>query len=316
MERDTELAFTVGAAQAGWRLDHALQQAFPQFSRARMQLWAKSGRVRVDGTPVTKASLVLRGGETVELEPDAPPPLHAEPEDLPVDVIYEDAAVIAINKPAGLTVHAGAGAHSGTLVNRLVARFQNLSKVGGDERPGIVHRLDKETSGVLLVARTDAAHRSLAAQFQDRAVEKIYLALVHGALKKDAGRITAPIARDPVRRTRMTTKVATGRASLTDYKVLRRYPDPAAAKYSYLEVKIGTGRTHQIRVHLASIGHPVVGDRLYGAPANETLGRNFLHAHRISFDSPATGERVTVTAPLPEELVRFLESVGGFRLPG
>jgi len=300
------LEFIVGAAQAGWRLDHALQQAFPQFSRARMQLWTKSGRVLIDGSPVVKSSLVLRGGQRISLTPDAPPPLHAEPEDLPVDVIYEDAAVIAIDKPAGLTVHAGAGAHSGTLVNRLVARFQSLSKVGGDERPGIVHRLDKETSGVLLVARTDAAHRALAAQFAERTVEKIYLALVHGSLKKEAGRIHSPIARDPVRRTRMTTKLASGRSALTDYRVLRRSPD---AKFSYLEVKIGTGRTHQIRVHLASIGHPVVGDRLYGAPANSSIHRNFLHANRISFDSPATDERVTVSAPLPVELQNFLEAV-------
>ncbi len=304
-----EFEFAVSPDQAGWRLDHALMQAFPQFSRARMQLWAKSGRVLVNSCAVTKASMILRGGEMVSLTPDAPPPLHAEPEDLPVEVIYEDAAVIAINKPAGLTVHAGAGAHSGTLVNRLVARFQALSKVGGDERPGIVHRLDKDTSGVLLVARTDAAHRSLAEQFAERSVEKIYLTLVHGSVKKDAGRITAPIARDPVRRTRMTTKVASGRTALTDYKVLRRCPDPA--KFSYLEVKIGTGRTHQIRVHLASIGHPVVGDRLYGAPASEGLARNFLHAHRISFHSPASGERVTVSAPLPLELESFLQSVGG-----
>lgn len=278
-----------------------------------MQLWAKSGRVTVDGSPATKASITLRGGETISLEPDAPPPLRAEPEDLPVDVIYEDAAVIAINKPAGLTVHAGAGTHSGTLVNRLVSRFQSLSKMGGDERPGIVHRLDKETSGVILVARTDAAHRSLGEQFSSRTVEKIYLALVHGVVKKDAGRITSPIARDPVRRTRMTTRIERGRTALTDYKVLERCAAGAEGKggFSYLEVKIGTGRTHQIRVHLSSIGHPVVGDRLYGAPATVGLERNFLHAHRISFDSPASGERVTVSAPLPTELERFLRSVGG-----
>ena len=305
--------FTVGPAQAGWRLDHALMQAFPQFSRARMQSWTKSGRVTIDGSPAAKASMVLRGGEAITLEPDVPPPLHAEPEDLPVEVIYEDAAVIAINKPAGLTVHAGAGAHSGTLVNRLVARFQALSKIGGGERPGIVHRLDKDTSGVILVARTDAAHRALGEQFSSRTVEKIYLALVHGAVKQDAGRITSPIARDPVRRTRMTTRIERGRAALTDYKVLRRCREGTAVKggFSYLEVKIGTGRTHQIRVHLASIGHPVVGDRLYGAPATVGLARNFLHAHRISFDSPASGDRVTVSAPLPVELESFLASVCG-----
>ncbi len=299
------LTYAVTQGQSGSRLDHVLQQAFPQFSRARMQLWTKSGRVTVDGAAVVKTSVTLRGGETIALLPDAPPPLHAEPEDLPVDVIYEDAALIAVNKPAGLTVHAGAGAHSGTLVNRLVARFQALSKVGGDERPGIVHRLDKDTSGVLLVARTDAGHRALAEQFSSRTVEKTYLALVHGAMKKDSGRITSPIARDPVRRTRMTTKIASGRTALTDYRVLCR-----TGQHSYLEVKIGTGRTHQIRVHLASLGHPVVGDRLYGAPANADLNRNFLHAYRIVFDSPASADRVTVIAPLPAELEAYLVSSG------
>ncbi|MEO8024891.1 MAG: RluA family pseudouridine synthase [Bryobacteraceae bacterium] len=299
---------TVKPEQAGRRLDHVLQEAFPQFSRARMQAWAKSGRVLVDGAATEKASAILRGGERISLAPDAPPPLRAEPEDLPVDILYEDDAVIAINKPAGLTVHAGAGAHSGTLVNRLVARFRTLSQVGGDQRPGIVHRLDKETSGVLLVARTDAAHRALAEQFATRTVDKVYLALVHGLVKKDAGRVETPITRDPVRRTRMTTKLEKGRSALTMYRVLRRC---AEARLSYLEVTIGTGRTHQIRVHLASIGHPVVGDRLYGAPADADLGRNFLHAHRISFDSPATGERVTVEAALPAELEAFLEGQCG-----
>jgi 23S rRNA pseudouridine1911/1915/1917 synthase len=214
--------------------------------------------------------------------------------------------VIAIDKPAGLTVHAGAGARSGTLVNRLVYHFQSLSQVGGDLRPGIVHRLDKDTSGVLLVARNDAAHRNLAAQFAARTVEKLYLALVEGAVRADSGRITKPIARDPVRRTRMTARVkaGTGRTALTEYRVLERF-----AGFTFLEVRLGTGRTHQIRVHMADLGHPVAGDRLYGARAAE---RMFLHAWRIGFLSPAldgspAGERVTVQAPLPAELEQWLE---------
>lgn len=293
-------SFTTRPDDAGKRLDHFLQEKLPDFSRSRIQSWIKSEQAQVNGA-VAKPSLILRGGEAITVTPAGLPPLKAEPEDLPVEVLYEDDAVIAVNKPAGLVVHAGAGVHDGTLVNRLVHRFQSLSEVGGELRPGIVHRLDKETSGVLLVARTDAAHRALAEQFAGRTVEKIYLALVHGRVAADSGRITRKIARDPVRRTRMTARLDTGRSALTEYRVVRRFE-----KFTYLEVKIGTGRTHQIRVHLASIGHPVVGDRLYGAPPAD---RMFLHAWRISFDSPATGQRVTVEAPLPTEFDAILARI-------
>ena len=222
-----------------------------------------------------KASHSYAEANVIEVSPAEAPPLQAAAEDLPVDVLYEDAAVIAVNKPAGLVVHAGAGAHSGTLVNRLVHRFKSLSQVGGELRPGIVHRLDKGTSGVLLVARTDAAHRNLAAQFAARKVEKTYLALVQGCVRMEAGRVSKPIARDPKHRTRMTAALDSGRTALTDYRVLERFE-----KFTYLEVRIGTGRTHQIRVHLASLGHPVAGDRLYGG---RPAARIFLHAWRIGF---------------------------------
>jgi 23S rRNA pseudouridine1911/1915/1917 synthase len=200
-------------------------------------------------------------------------------------------------------VHAGAGQHDGTLVNRLVHHFQTLSQIGGEVRPGIVHRLDKDTSGVLLVARTDAAHRALAAQFAERTVEKIYVTLVHGQVRAESGRITKPIARDPVRRTRMTARLKSGREALTDYRVLRRFD-----KFTLLEVRIGTGRTHQIRVHLASIGHVVVGDRTYGGSKQAPVPRLFLHARRIGFVSPASGEHVTVEAPLPPEFEPWLNA--------
>ena len=289
----------------GKRLDLFLHERLAGFSRARIQDWIKSGRVLVDGAE-RKPSQELRGGEAIEVEPAAPPPLRASPEDLPLDILYEDADVIAVNKPAGLVVHAGAGVHAGTLVNRLVHHFGKLSAVGGELRPGIVHRLDRYTSGVLLVARTDAAHRALAEQFSGRTVEKVYLALVHGAIERDTGRITAKISRDPVRRTRMSARQGEGRAALTDWEVIRRW-----ARFTYLRVQIGTGRTHQIRVHLASIGHPVVGDRLYGAPAEieglPPLGRYFLHAHRISFTSPSTARRISVEAPLPPALDEWLQ---------
>jgi 23S rRNA pseudouridine1911/1915/1917 synthase len=242
---------------------------------------------------------------TIEVSPAERPPLQATPEDVPVEVLYQDAAVIAVNKPAGVVVHAGAGVHRGTLVNRLVHRFHALSKLGGELRPGIVHRLDRETSGVLLVACTDAAHRALAAQFAARSVEKTYLALVEGRVRADSGRIAKPITRDPVRRTRMTARLASGREALTEYRVLERF-----GKHSWVEVRIHTGRTHQIRVHMASIGHPVAGDRLYGGRPDPS-GRMFLHAWRIGFTSPATGERVRVEAPLPGELERRLEDLRG-----
>lgn len=288
--------------ESGQRLDHFLQEQLSAYSRSRIQSWIREDRVLVDGAPA-KSSLLLRGGETIDVSPADLPPLKAAAEDLPVEILYEDAAVIAVNKPAGLTVHAGAGQHAGTLVNRLVHHFQGLSQVGGDERPGIVHRLDKDTSGVLLVARTDAAHRALAAQFSGRTVEKVYLALVNGRVKDDSGRITKPISRDPRRRIRMTARLDTGREAITEYRVRQRWE-----KFTYLEVRIRTGRTHQIRVHLASLGHPVAGDRTYGAPP---AARLFLHAWRIGFVSPATGQAVIVEAPLPPELMAWLESLAG-----
>jgi len=296
------MTFTAATADAGQRLDLFLHRQMPSQSRSRLQQWIKAGRVRVDGA-ASKPAYALRGGEVVEVEPAAPPALRAAAEDLPVEILYQDADVIALNKPAGMTVHPGAGRPSGTLVNALLHHFAALSGVSGEERPGIVHRIDKDTSGVLLVARHDAAHRKLAAQFAGRQVEKVYLALVEGRLKQDSGRIEKPISRDPVRRVRMTARLGAGRAAVTGYKVLRRYKE-----FTFLEVRIGTGRTHQIRVHLASIGHPVAGDRQYGARAAD-YGRFFLHAQRIVFHQPSTGERVTVEAPLPPELERWLRAL-------
>lgn len=294
-------------ADAGKRLDVFLQEHLPEYSRSRLQDWIKAGRVRVNGAGERPSSR-LRGGEAVEVEPAALLPLKAYAEDLPIEILYQDAEVIAVNKPAGMVVHAGAGRHSGTLVNALLHHFGSLAKGGGEERPGIVHRLDRFTSGVLLVARTDAAHRSLAAQFAGRTVEKVYLALVHGRVKADQGRIEKPISRDPARRLRMTARRGEGRAAITEYRVLERF-----AGFTYLEVRIRTGRTHQIRAHFASIGHPVAGDRLYGAPAATAglppLERTFLHAHRVGFAHPATGAPVTVESPLAAELAAWMKNL-------
>ena len=298
------IRFTAAPSDAGKRLDLVLHGCLPGFSRSRIQDWIRARRVHVNGVKA-RAAYLVRAGDTIDVEPADPPPLHAVPEEIPLSILYEDADLVAIDKPAGMVVHAGAGIHSGTLVNALLHRFQELSGVGGALRPGIVHRLDRFTSGVLLVAKNDAAHQRLAAQFAGRQVEKVYLALVHGEVKQEQGRIERPIARDPVHRTRMTARLEEGRAAWSEYRVLRRFP-----RFTLLEVRIGTGRTHQIRVHLSSIGHPVAGDTLYGAPARvegrTPLGRYFLHAHRIRFHHPTTGAEIVLTSPLPPELENWL----------
>ena len=287
---------------AGKRLDVLLRERLTEHTRSRIQDWIKRDQVLVDGG-VQRASYVIRGTEEIDATPVASLPLRATPEDIALKVLYEDDDLVAIDKPAGMVVHAGAGVYAGTVVNALLHRFQNLSAVGGELRPGIVHRLDRFTSGVLLVAKNDAAHQHLSAQFSSRQVRKVYLTMVHGQITAQSLRIDKPIARDPNRRERMTTRLGEGRAAWSEFNVLRRYP-----RFTYLEVLIGTGRTHQIRVHLSSIGHAVVGDRLYGAPASE-LGRYFLHAHRIEFTQPTTGEPVVVVADLAPELSSWMASL-------
>jgi 23S rRNA pseudouridine1911/1915/1917 synthase len=295
---------SAGPADAGKRLDQLVHEQLPQFSRTRIQEWIKAGRVVVNGQH-QRPSYAVRPGDAIEVDPAEPAPSKAVPEPIPLSVLYEDAELVAVDKPAGMVVHAGAGVETGTLVNALVHRYGALSTVGGGLRPGIVHRLDRYTSGVLLVARNDAAHHHLAAQFSSRKVEKLYVALVHGEVKAESGRIDRPIARDPVRRTRMTARLRQGRPAWTEYRVLRRFTG-----FTLVEARIGTGRTHQIRVHLSSIGHPVVGDRLYGAPGKvpglAPLGRYFLHARRIRFRHPVTGEEVTVQSELPLELREWM----------
>jgi len=298
------ITLSAGKSDAGTRLDHFLQSQLPAYSRARLQDWIKRGLVLVNGCS-RRASYLVRESDILEVSPAELPPLRASAEEIPLRILYEDSDLVAIDKPAGMVVHAGAGVREGTVVNALLHHFGSLSSVGGELRPGIVHRLDKDTSGVLLVAKTDAAHRALAEQFASRSVEKVYLALVHGAFSTDSGRIDKPITRDPVRRVRMTARLEHGRAASTRYDVLRRWPG-----FALLEVRIGTGRTHQIRVHLASIGHPVVGDRLYGAPAvvagMPPLGRFFLHAHRIRFRQPTSGAEIVVESPLAPELADWM----------
>ena len=263
-------AYEVPAEAAGQRLDAWLAAQLETVSRARVQLLLAEAKVLVNGAPA-KASLKLRGGEQVEVlgEP-APPPLRAMAEAIPLDIVYEDKDLSIINKPAGMMVHAGSGAtddarNRGTLVNALLHRFGLMSQVGGELRPGIVHRLDRMTSGLMVVAKNDVAHRKLAEQFSQRRVRKTYIALVHGAVPQEQGTIESAISRDAVRRTRMTTRRRQGRAAVTHYRVVERL-DSRYGRFTLLELEIETGRTHQIRVHLSSLGHPVVGDTLYGAP--------------------------------------------------
>jgi 23S rRNA pseudouridine1911/1915/1917 synthase len=313
------ILITTSPDAAGQRLDQFLAAQLPQTSRARVQQLIAEQKVLVNDAPPAKASLRLRGGERITVLGSAQAkPLRAIPEEIPLDVVYEDDDLAVINKPAGMMVHAGAGAtedrrNRGTLVNALLHRFGKLSQVGGELRPGIVHRLDKATSGLIVVAKNDEAHRRLAAQFAQRQVKKTYIALVHGWLKQDKGTIQSAISRDRVRRTRMTTRRADGREALTRYTVKRRIESPAG-KFTLLEVQIGTGRTHQIRVHLASLGHPVVGDTLYGAPrelrtasgSKTALARNFLHAAGLEFMHPRTQAPLSLSRGLPPELAEFL----------
>lgn len=318
--------YSVPEDAAGQRLDAWLAAQMTGVSRERVKLLLTQEKVHLDGeTP--RASHRLRGGETVEVLGDpTPKPLKAFAEDIPLRIVYEDEDLSVIDKPAGMMVHAGAGAtEAGTLVNALLHRYRTLSSTGGELRPGVVHRLDKQTSGLIIVARNDAAHARLAEMFSRRQIKKTYIALVHGALKQDRGTIDEPIARDLVRRTRMTTRREAGaRRAVSHYTVLRRIRSRFGA-FSLVSVRIETGRTHQIRVHLASIGHPVVGDTLYGAPARipdasprkkndpapETLAlrRNFLHAAELEFAHPSTGKPLHLESPLPQELDEFLCSV-------
>ena len=315
----------VGPEAARQRLDQFLVAQLEGISRSRVQMLLEQGQVIVNGSR-PKPSLKLRGGEQIVVNGDPHPvPLKAVAEDIPLEVSYEDADLAVINKPAGMMVHAGSGrtdeARSrGTLVNALLHRFQSLSSTGGQLRPGIVHRLDKDTSGLIVVAKNDRTHAALARLFSGRRVCKTYTALVHGHLRRDQGTINAAIARDPVRRTRMTTRpTQNARAAVSHYEVLRTVTT-RFGKFSLVRVRIETGRTHQIRVHMASIGHPVVGDSLYGAAGQLTsqgvrrsanletlrLGRNFLHAARLEFKHPTTGKDLQLEAPLPEELQAFL----------
>jgi 23S rRNA pseudouridine1911/1915/1917 synthase len=295
------------------RLDSYLATQINGWSRARLQRLIDSEDVLVNGKPA-KPSYKLREHDELEVELIAPASTSFTPEPIPIEIVYEDETLVVVNKPAGLVVHPAAGIHSGTLANALAYHFQLLPDSGG-VRPGIVHRLDRDTSGLLVVAKTDAALENLSDQFRDRTVFKSYAALVHGRMSAESGKIDQPLARDPSNRTRMAV-VRGGRSALSLFRVRRHFD-----RFTLLDVELKTGRTHQIRVHLAWAKHPVVADETYGAGRDNTiqdarlrahvrnLGRHFLHAERLAFTHPQTGERVEFNSPLPPELSQLLEEI-------
>ena len=306
--------FTAGPEEQGLRLDVFLSRKDTALSRSQARRLIDDGDALVDGRPA-RASHRLRPGEKVTLRRPPPHPSGIVPEEIPLAIFYEDESILVVDKPAGMVVHPAAGNPRGTLVNALQFHCGSLSAIGGVLRPGIVHRLDKGTSGLMVVAKSDEAHRHLSEQFKKRLVSKHYTVLVHGDFRENEGVVDAPVGRHPVERKKMSTASRRGKAALTRWKVLERY-----GAFTLLEAKIETGRTHQIRVHLGALGRPVVGDAVYGGSmrtvetpamraALRRLSRQALHASRLTFRHPVTGQEMTFESPLPAdmaEMVRFL----------
>ena len=311
MPQDADLReFVVPGEDTGRRLDVFLAEQMPDWSRSQLQQVIRSGLVKIGVRPASKAGVKVEAGERITVLAKHEP-IHAFPADLPLNILYEDEDLAVVDKAAGMSVHIGVGTKSGTLVNALLYHLgDGLSAVAGELRPGIVHRLDKMTSGLIVVAKNDAAHRALADQFKARTVHKRYQILVHGRVEAEHGRIEASVGRDPVRRARMKVGGIGAREAVTQYRVVRRFHH-----FTLLEAEPHTGRTHQLRVHFAHLHHPVVGDRMYGAPGKvrigsaerATLDRNFLHAAQIEFAHPRTGAAMSFTSPLPPRLAAFLD---------
>ncbi len=294
------------AEESGERIDALLARKVPELSRSAAQRLLKEGRVLLEGAPVKKNALCRAGDRfTLSLPALEPPPLC--PQDIPLRVVYEDGDLIVVDKPRGLVVHPAPGHPDGTLVNALLYHCgDSLSGIGGERRPGIVHRIDKDTSGLLIAAKNDFAHQQLSAQLADRSLSRQYEALVRGDLRQDQGTVDRPIGRHPTDRKRMAVNERTGRPAVTHWQVLARYRG-----YTHIACRLETGRTHQIRVHMASIGHPLLGDGVYGAPCPEKgLEGQCLHARRLKFIHPRTGERMELEAPLPAYFLDVLSRLG------
>jgi 23S rRNA pseudouridine1911/1915/1917 synthase len=305
-------SFDVPPEHEGLRLDKFLAGEIPNHSRAQVQRLIDEGRVRLARVAQPKANTAVRTGDAIEVEIPEAAPADLVAEDLPLDILFDDPDVVVVNKPAGLVVHPGAGHSSGTLVHALLHHVRDLSGIGGEQRPGIVHRLDKGTSGVMVVAKHDRAHQELARQFHDREVDKEYIALVWGVVH-NRRRIDLPLGRDPVHREKISTRARRARHAVTRVTWARQL-----AGVTLIRVAIATGRTHQIRVHLSAIGHAIVGDSVYGGVhtrvaqdvrAVQRLTRPFLHAERIAFTHPTTGERLNFEAPLPADLLSVLDDI-------
>ena len=297
------IALVVEREHSGVRLDRFLAVALPDFSRARLQALIREGFVTLNGKSPRPRDAV-RTGDKIELTEPAIEKVEALPEQMALEILFEDEDLLVLNKPAGLVMHPGAGHQQHTLVNALLAHCKNLSGIGGKERPGIVHRLDKETSGCLVVAKNDVTHRDLSRQFAARTMTKIYLALVAGTLRKRSGIIDKAIARHPVHRQRMSIARRQGRSAKTEYRVLR-----AGADMSLLECTLHSGRTHQIRVHLHHLGHPVLGDKLYGGKRAGDFPRQMLHAWKLVFRHPQTGNEMSFEAPFPPDFAEVLQQI-------
>jgi 23S rRNA pseudouridine1911/1915/1917 synthase len=294
-ENSTRIDLVVPPDEAKLRLDQFLAKRLPEFSRSRLQQLIRDGFVRLNNS-ATRPRQIVRSGDKVELTEPPLEKIETLPEPIPLEILFEDNDLIIINKPPGLVVHPGAGHREHTLVNALLNHCATLSGIGGKERPGIVHRLDKETSGCLVVAKNDAAHRELSRQFAARTVEKIYLALVAGKLRKPAGVIEEKIGRHPLHRKRMSATTLRGRAAKTEYRVVR-----SSERASLVECRLHSGRTHQIRVHLHHLRHPVLGDKVYAPRLAGDFPRQMLHAWKLGFRHPGTEEWNSFEAPLPED---------------
>ena len=298
--------FVVEAEQAGERLDRYLTLIYANQSRSFFQKLIKGGNVSVNGKAVTKAGYVLDVSDVVTASIPEAQSVAIEAEDIPLNILYEDADVLIVDKPKGMVVHPSAGHYSGTLVNAIMYHCQgNLSGINGVMRPGIVHRIDRDTTGSLLVCKNDLAHRSIAEQLKVHSITRKYRAIVYGNLKEDEGTIDAPIGRHPVERKKMAINYKNGKEAVTHYRVLERFRN-----YTYIECQLETGRTHQIRVHLSSLHHPLLGDEVYGPKENPFhLEGQTLHAMVLGFDHPSTGEYIEFSAPLPEYFEKLLKKL-------
>lgn len=299
------LHFTVASDAVSVRIDRYLAAQCPEMSRSYLQKLLKDQKVSADHKAVKANHKVLPGQEIIVEIPDAEP-LDIQPENIPLDILYEDPYLLVVNKPKGMVVHPAAGHTGGTLVNAVMAHCgENLSGINGVLRPGIVHRIDKDTTGALLVCKTDEVHRDLAAQLKEHSIKRRYRAIVRGNLKEDTGTIEGPIGRHPTDRKKMAVNYKNGKAAVTHYKVLERF-----GQYTYVECRLETGRTHQIRVHMSSIGHPLLGDTVYGAGKDSFhLEGQTLHAMILGFVHPVTHEYMEFSAPLPEYFLKLLEKL-------